>query len=327
MALVRRVLVLGGGVAGLATAIGLARQGAQVTLAERAAQWPTTGWGLSLPGRALRALRELDLAAPCVWAGYGVSEVVHCDATGEIGKVVELPRVLGPDQPAQIGMAHGTLHQILRGEADNSGVQVRMGLAVTRIAQTEDGVGVRLGDGGTVHADLVVGADGVHSAVRTLVGIEGALRPAGLVSWRATVARPSWLTAPYLFAGASLVPISPRQAYLSLVEPGAVSDEFGASQFRALLNAFPSRLAADLGDPQDVVRQPVHAGAVGGARHRGRVVLVGDAAHPPVWGENTGVALAVEDAVALAEELTGHDDVEHALKAFTERRIEPHRPA
>jgi 2-polyprenyl-6-methoxyphenol hydroxylase-like FAD-dependent oxidoreductase len=339
----RRALVIGGGVAGLAVAISLARRGASVTVAEREVGWSVADWGLCLPGRALRALATLGLVDACLWCGYGATQIAHCDPTGVVQDRVELPRTLGPDRPALVGLGRATLHQILRGEAERCGALLRDGLTATRIAQTPDGVGVHLSDGSTSHVDLVVGADGLSSTVKTLVGIDDQPGYTGQVAWRATVPRPDWATGPHTFAGAphdaGLVPISPRHAFVYLTErdadPAAVPKDRLADRMRALMTGFAGRAAEArdaIGDSATVTRHPVRAGLVDRPWHRGRVVLVGDAAHALPPGLDVGAALAFEDAIVLADELAQHDlarpdDEESALEAFGARRLDRCRAA
>jgi 2-polyprenyl-6-methoxyphenol hydroxylase-like FAD-dependent oxidoreductase len=328
----RRVLVIGGGISAMTAAITLARQGAAVTVVERNPEWTITGWGLALSGPALRALDALGVAEPCIWAGYGINEVAECDAAGVVQRRFEPPRMLGPQKPALVGLGRGTLHQILRSEAERAGARLLNGLVATRIAQTADSAGVQFSDGSLLRADVVIGADGARSATRDLIGISERPADTGQTVWWGLLPRPEWATAVHLFSGgelkAGLLPISPRQAALSLTEPDAdrtaIPGDQLAGRMRELMAGFEGRpaQARDALLDESVVRRPVRAGLVAGAWYRGRVVLVGDAAHEIAPQARGGAALAVEDALVLAEELAAHGDVEQAFEAYGARRID-----
>jgi len=179
----------------------------------------------------------------------------------------------------------------------------------------------------------VVGADGIRSSVRALLGIIGGLRYGGQLVWRAIVPRPAWATTLLTFAGpehnAGVIPISARQAYVFVTENGAVAAALPpaelASRMRELLGAFSGRVAEvrdTIRDPADVVRRPVQTTIIDGPWHRGRAVLIGDAAHAPSPQMVSGAALAIEDATVLAEELDRGDKTEAALAAFGRRRLD-----
>ncbi|MEV6164842.1 FAD-dependent oxidoreductase [Streptomyces sp. NPDC052052] len=329
----RHVLVVGGGIAGMATAIALADRGHTVEVAERNPDWSVTGWGLSLTGPSLRALHSLRLSDACVERGFGITQISHCDSAGQVRGLTDLPLLLGTDRPAFAGLSRGTLHDILREAAVGKGAVLRNGMSVEALQHTADGVTVRMTDGTVRHVDLVVGADGIRSVTRELLGISAKPEYTGQMVWRAIVRRPEWATTLHTFSGpvhnAGLIPIAQDQAYVFLTEnyadPGVLPQEELADRMRDLLSAFSGRVAevaATITDPDLVVRRPVQAGIVDGPWHRGRVLLIGDAAHAPSPQLVSGAALAIEDSLVLAEELGLHDDIEAALEAFGRRRQE-----
>ncbi|MFJ9381219.1 FAD-dependent monooxygenase [Streptomyces sp. NPDC101455] len=331
-----RVLIVGGGIAGLAAAIALSRRGDDVVVAELNTDWSVAGWGLSLTGPALRALDTLGLADVCAENGFGVSTVTNGDSAGETTGTIDMPRLLGPDRPAQAGLSRAVLHRILREEALARDVVLRTGVTVDRLVQSGDAVDVLLSDGSRRSADLVVGADGIRSRTRDLLGIPHELQYTGQMVWRAIVPRPSWATTLCTFAGpvhsGGLIPISRTQAYAFLTEdgvpPAPLPDDELANRMRELMSGFTGRVVAvreAITDPETVVRRPVQTCLVDGPWHRGRTVLIGDAAHAPSPQLVSGAALAIEDAVVLAEELHDGDDVEIALTAFGKRRLERSR--
>ncbi|WP_329343454.1 FAD-dependent monooxygenase [Streptomyces sp. NBC_01352] len=331
-----RILIVGGGIAGLAAAIALSRRGDDVEVAELNTDWSVAGWGLSLTGPALRALDSLGLADVCADHGFGISNVTNCDSAGETMTTIDMPRLLGPERPAQAGLSRAVLHRILREEAVAQGVVLRTGVTADRLDESGDTVDVLLSDGSRRSVDVVVGADGIRSRTRDLLGVPYELEYTGQMVWRAIVPRPAWATALYTFAGpvytGGLIPISQTQAYAFLTEDGVPPDPLPdkqlADRMRELMADFTGRVVAvreAVTDPEAVVRRPVQTCLVDGPWHRGRTVLIGDAVHAPSPQLVSGAALAIEDAVILAEELHRGDDTETALKAFGRRRLERSR--
>ncbi|MEV8020089.1 FAD-dependent monooxygenase [Streptomyces sp. NPDC086554] len=109
----RTALIVGAGVAGLTAGIALARRGWQVDIAEVSPSGAASGWGLCLTGPSLRALDELGLADACLVEGYGMSVITHVDGQGESAGQVRLPRLIGAERPALVGIARPVLHRIL----------------------------------------------------------------------------------------------------------------------------------------------------------------------------------------------------------------------
>ncbi|PXX54874.1 2-polyprenyl-6-methoxyphenol hydroxylase-like FAD-dependent oxidoreductase [Nocardia tenerifensis] len=327
----RSALIVGAGVAGLTAAAALARRGWRVEIIEAGRDRATTGWGLCLTGPSLRALHALGLADACLAEGYGMSVITHVNVDGAVTDQVELPRLIGARRPAMAGIARPELHRILFEEAERCGVVVHHGVTVTSIAPQGDLVDVRLSDGTERRVAVLVGADGIRSSVRDLLGFEAPVDYLGQMVWRALVPRPDWATGIHQFAGtvhtAGLVPISGSRAYVFLTEngvpPNALPDTELASRLAELLTVFPGRveeLRPLVSACDSVVRRPVKTTFLTGAWHRGNCVVIGDAAHAPAPQMASGAALAIEDGLVLAEELECHSTVERGVAAFVARR-------
>ncbi|MGA5299782.1 FAD-dependent monooxygenase [Nucisporomicrobium flavum] len=328
------VLVVGGGIAGLAHAVAARRAGQEAEVLEVRSGWEAAGWGLSLTGPALRALRTLDLADACAEAGHPVHRTVHCDAEGVVRAVVEPPSVLGPGEPVEVGIGRPALHRILREAAAGLGATLRTGVSVASLCHEDGQVTARLSDGSARTPDYVVGADGVRSRTRAQLGLDVEPRYAGQMVWRALVERPDWASDVHVFAGASgttgVIPISARQAYVflteSAVEARPAPESELARRMRDLLAPFGGRFADvrdTITDPAQVVRRPVHTLFLTGPWHAGLGVLAGDSAHAPSPQMVSGAALAIEDAVVLAAEVTARPDaLPEAFEAYQRRRHE-----
>lgn len=328
----RSALIVGAGIAGLTAASALARRGWRVEVIETGAEGATAGWGLSLTGPSLRALDGLGLADQCLATGYGMSVITNVDANG-VAIPIGLPRLIGRDRPAMAGIARPELHRILRAEALRLGTRIRHGLSVSHLDQGDDRVRAELTDGTVRNIDLLVGADGIRSVVRDLIGRPTPIRYHGQMVWRALVPRPEWATGIHTFAGVGhqtgVVPISATQAYVFLTEngvrPDVLPDADLAPRMGELLAPFTGRVAEirpEVARSDSVIRRPVQTAFVDTSWSDGTSIVIGDAAHAPSPQMASGAALAIEDGLVLAQELDRYEDVRKALAAFTDRRRE-----
>ncbi|WP_020673091.1 FAD-dependent monooxygenase [Amycolatopsis nigrescens] len=328
----RSALIVGAGIAGLTTASALARSGWSVEVIESGSEGTAAGWGLSLTGPSLRALHGLGLADQCLAAGYGMSVITNVDANG-VASQLELPHLIGGDGPAMAGIARPELHRILRAEALRAGTRIHYGLSVSRLAQQDGQVCAELTDGTVRTVDLLVGADGIRSTVRDLIGRPTPVRYHGQMVWRARVPRPGWATGIHTFAGdghqTGVVPISPSRAYVFLTENGVPPDVLPDAELAArmgeLLAPFTGRVAElrpEVARSDSVIRRPVQTVLIDTSWSDGPSVVLGDAAHTPSPQMASGAALAIEDGLVLAKELDRYQDVGKALEAFTDRRRE-----
>lgn len=329
----RRVLIVGGGIAGLTTAIALGRDGHAVEVLEVRDDWAVAGWGLSLTGPALRALDGLGLADDLIALGFGITAISNCDRDGNSLADLPLPSVLGPDRPSQVGIARTDLALVVRESAASLGAVLRTSLSVAQTIERGASLSAILTDGTTRDVDIVVVADGVDSRTRGLLGITATPTYTGQMAWRAVVRRPEWADRLFTFVGprdtAGLIPISDRYAYCFLTEnvasPDVIPDHELAAQLRDRLVPFGGRMAEireSIGSPRDVVRRAVTTLLVDLPWNAGRVVLVGDAAHTTSPQLVCGAALAIEDAVVLADELARTTETLIALERFGRRRHE-----
>jgi 2-polyprenyl-6-methoxyphenol hydroxylase-like FAD-dependent oxidoreductase len=334
---VNNVLVVGGGLAGTATAISLAEGGVAVELVELKTDAATLGSGITLQGNALRELRRLGVWDRVRAEGYCFDSVGlrAPDADGTL--LVELPdvRTGGTDLPAALGMPRPALARILLERAAEVGVKTRFGRTVTALESDGTGVDVTFSDGSTGRHDLVVGADGIRSAVRRLVGVEVATRPTGMGIWRAFGPRPASVTRTDLIYGgpcyiAGYCPTGEDSLYAYIVEDAQDRSALGPDErlatMRSLAAAYHGpwdEILPTLDDPARVNYTRFESHVLPPPWHRGRVVLIGDAAHscPPTLAQ--GGAQALEDAAVLTELLLTREALDERLwTTFTDRRHE-----
>lgn len=337
MSAVRNVLVVGSGPAGTAVAILLAQAGVAVEVVEVKPDATAIGSGITLQGNALRVLRELGVWAEVLAAGYPFDSLGFRapDAAGTL--LVEMPdaRTGGPDLPATVGMPRPELARILLDRATTVGVEFRFGTTHTALTQDENGVDVTFADGSGGRYDLVVGADGIRSWTRRALGIELETRSTGMGIWRAFTRRPAAVVRTDLIYGgpcyiAGYCPTGEDSLYAYLVEDAQDRSRLTPQQQLDTMR----ELCADYHGPWDEIRDLLddpdrvnytwfETHVLAGDWHRGRVVLIGDAAHscPPTLAQ--GAAQALEDAAVLAELLLGSDRLDDTLwTAFTDRRFD-----
>jgi 2-polyprenyl-6-methoxyphenol hydroxylase-like FAD-dependent oxidoreductase len=300
-------IVAGGGIAGLASALALAQAGWQVTVLEQASELREVGAGVALSRNAVAAL-----------TGLGFDD----DALADLGPVTRpagtwdlhgRPLLRIPDSIPDVtlrGVLRPRLHAALLERARRHGVDVVTSARVTDVHPgTPDGepAGVVVGHERR-HADLLVAADGVRSAVRT--ALHPAARPvySGYSSWRAVVRDAVAPSALRQYWGPraefGYMPVGPEETYwygyVRLPRGLEVADELATARARFAGWAAPVRAVLEATAPAAVLRHDVLYVPGGVPRYAvGRVVLVGDAAHATLPTMGQGAATALEDGVCV----------------------------
>jgi 2-polyprenyl-6-methoxyphenol hydroxylase-like FAD-dependent oxidoreductase len=328
-----RVLIVGGGISGLAASLVLARQGMDVDLVERSSRVEALGSGITLIGPALRALDDLGVVDECLAGGYGSTQF-HI-RTPDGGEIANLPlHPSRPGLPGLLGMKRPQLHRILLDRAVSEGLAVRTGVSPTAIENREDAAAVAFSDGASAEFDLVVGADGLRSTVRDLVF--GPVRPTfqGQACIRVILPRPAEIDQEMQFHGCryrhvGFTPIGPDSMYLYCCVP--VPDATRPPQedlpriLREYLAPFGGPVAAareHMTDPDLVNYAVLETILVDPPWHSGRTVLVGDAAHCTTPQLAAGGAMCLEDTLVLGAELASASSIPAGLKAYSERRFD-----
>jgi 2-polyprenyl-6-methoxyphenol hydroxylase-like FAD-dependent oxidoreductase len=331
MSTINNVLIVGGGIGGLAAATALGRSGVRVEIVEVKQESTVAGVGIIQPSNALRALEYIGVAEKCIQAGRPFPGWQLFNSKGELLAEVPTPQAEGSECPPNNGITRPALHNILSAAAIEAGASIRLGMSVETIVSAEDSAMVTFTDGTSASYDLVIGADGIYSKVRGMVF--GGAKPefVGEAVWRFTTKRPKDMDwgGIYFAKGskAGLVPLDDELMYLFLVTPEPGNPRKAEHELHTLLRqhlneyeGVVGRLAEDLLDPAQVIYKPIESIYVAGPWHRGRVVLLGDAVHAASPHLGAGAAMAVEDAVLLSELITTQAELEHALAAYSERR-------
>ena len=337
MPAVSSALVVGSGLAGAATAIHLAKAGVAVDLIEIKPDVAALGSGITLQGNALRELRSLGVWEQVEAAGYAfdTTGIRAPDPAGSVVAEIADAKTGGPDLPAVMGMPRPELARILADRATEVGVKVRFGTTFTELAQDDDGVDVTFSDHSTGRYDVVVGADGLRSWTRRALGINLETRSVGMGIWRAFGPRPASVTRTDLYYGgpsyiAGYCPTGEDSLYAYIVEDAqdrsALTPDEQLATMKQLSRAYHGpwdEIRETLTDPSRVNYTWFETHVLDEPWNRGRVVLIGDAAHtcPPTIAQ--GGAMALEDAVVLAELLIERDRLDQDLwDAFMARRYE-----
>jgi 2-polyprenyl-6-methoxyphenol hydroxylase-like FAD-dependent oxidoreductase len=337
MIAVNDVVIAGAGIAGLSTGITLARAGVRASIFDASPRSALEGSGLTISAIGMRAIRDLGLGHAVVARGAASSETIIADAGGRELDRIGAPPLAGPELPAMGGIMRLAFHDLLIRTAEAEGVSVRFGTGVTRFAQSGSGVEVELSDGATVPAELLVGADGIHSRVRRLA-FPDAPRPrhTGQRVWRVLIRRsPQFRGRDHGMwygptAKAGITVLTDTEAYMFLVEnseePNRPPREEWPRLVREQLAAFGDVIGwvrdTQLDDVARIDCRPLFAILVPLPWHRGRVVLVGDAIHATTPHMASGGAMAIEDAIVLGDLLAQEGDLETALRRFGEMRFE-----
>jgi len=324
-----RTLVVGAGIGGLAVARALRLAGHRPEVVERLPESTVGGSGIYLPGNASRALRQLGLHEPLRPFGAPISRQRFLTADGAELFEADVDRLWEGIGECR-AVSRADLHQVL---LSGAGGDVRYDTAVVDLQIVDSSAKVVFTDGTSAEYDLVIGADGRRSRVRVLAGLGSEPRPTGRISYRHVFASKAGIAtwSALLGDGVSLVvmPVAPGRLYAVLTEAGGEPDGGSgtptappdpAARFRELLAAFRGPAVAELASAA-AVPAAVGEEVLARAWSAGPVVLLGDAAHACSPTLSQGAAMALEDAVVLAEELRTAGSVRAALAAYQARRV------
>jgi salicylate hydroxylase len=338
----RKIIVAGAGIGGLTAALSLADRGFDVLVLEQARELGPVGAGIQLSPNATRVLFGLGL-------GPALQEVTikpggKCIRLWNTGQEWQLFD-LGGESVARYGFPYmmlyrPDLHRVLvEGLRQRKADALVLGAKVADVTQDAGGVHVTLADGRSFDADALIGADGVHSVVRAKMIAEDKPRFSGCIAWRGVIpveklprsmqgtSGVNWVgpgahVIHYPIHAGKLVGftgIVEKQGWYreSWTESGSVEEclnDFAGwhEDVQGLIRQLDNPLRWAM-----MVRDPLTNWT------RGRVTLVGDAAHPTLPFLSQGAAMAIEDGCVLARALVAYgDDVESGLRAYQASRIE-----
>ncbi|MGA7938066.1 MAG: FAD-dependent monooxygenase [Kovacikia sp.] len=330
-----KVAVIGAGLGGLATAIALRNQGIDIQVYEKARELQPSGAGLSLFPNGLNTLDAISptLAASLKNKGSQARQVNLRKSTGEL--IAQNPLTLKEQygQPMvniRWSLLQETLASILPADL------IHLNHRCTDFEQTDSGVKIHFSNGAAAEADLLIGADGIHSTVRQILVGDGSPRYAGRLSWRAVIEyRHRLLPADEvtIMTGMdgrifTLIDVGGGQVFWSA---GALVDQEISPRSAGEVKSTVLEMFAGWGDP---VQEIIHATGDGAIVERpiwdrpplqswskGRVTLLGDAAHPMVPSLGQGANTAFEDAWELSQFLAQQPTFAAAFACYENSRI------
>jgi 2-polyprenyl-6-methoxyphenol hydroxylase-like FAD-dependent oxidoreductase len=331
---VPKVVVVGAGIGGLATSIALRPSDVELVVLERAADLTKVelGAGITLWSNAMLILDRLGIGAEIRRRGAILSCFEQRSARGRLlsrWPLQEMARRLGAPV---CGINRPDLHAALVADAAE---HVRTGCNVEGFEQTNGTVEISLSEGGSESSDVLIGADGIESAVRTQLLGAHAPRYSGLTMWRANVPYDEAIAPPVDFiawwgSGAKFVIFRSGPDRLSwegiVTSAPGLKDAPGTIK-QAIHERFagfvdPVHRMIDATEEQSIFRTDVCDRPPDERWGRGRVTLLGDAAHPMTFAIGQGAAQALEDALAIARALgVGGRDLEVALREYERPRM------
>ncbi len=331
-------LIAGGGIAGMAAALALAREGWRVTVCEEAPAPAEVGAGLQMSPNAARVLRWLGVLDAVAAQAFRPRAAEMRD--GRSGARI-YRAALGAAAEARWGAPYLHVHRAdllaaLTGAARAAGADIRGGTRVEGYVLRPEGPALKLAGGETLSGDLVIGADGIRSALRA--GLNGPEEPdfTGQVAWRGTI--PAERVPDGLVAPDATVWAGPGRHLVTYYLRGGSLVNFVAVEERA---EWTAEGWSAPGDPEELRRGFAgwHPDVTGLLDHveetflwglfgrpeqvrwvDGPVVLIGDAAHPMLPFMAQGAVMALEDVAVLVRELQEGGDLPDALLAHEQRR-------
>jgi 2-heptyl-3-hydroxy-4(1H)-quinolone synthase len=322
-----RILIVGGGIGGLTLAAALKVRGIHADVVERAAAWMPIGAGIVLGLNAMKVLGRIGLAGSVARRGIEVGVARVTDARGETLSALDF-RALPNDIGRAIALHRASLHDGLLTGVDPA--SIRLNTTVKAIDQDALRVSVQLSDGTRHEYDAVIGADGIRSVVRWLTFGETPLRYSGYTCWR-FVARGEFTNADtWEMWGRGrrfgIVPLGGDKVYcfttLNAPQNDPTKRNIALDDFKKLFAEFQGpapELLASLKTADQLIWNDLEEICLD-TWVKGRVALLGDAAHAMTPNMGQGAAMAIEDAFVLADELAHQHDISAALTRYEQRR-------
>ena len=331
-----KVIVVGAGMGGLTTALAMQQAGYEVEIYDRVSALRPAGAGISLWSNGVKVLNRLGLGDAIATIGGPMEHMAYYDGkTGELLTGFSLSPLVEQVGQAPYPVARTDLQQMLL-EAVGAD-QVQLNKRCVAVEQTADSATAVFADGSQASGDVVVGADGTHSVIRTyVVGRPTERRYVGYVNWNGLVPVSADLAPPnswdiYVADGqrASVMPVGDSRFYFFLDVPLPRGTENSPDSYRQELSqhfegwAAPVQTLIQQLEPAQTNRVEIHDIEPLKTLVKGRVALIGDAAHSTAPDLGQGGCQAMEDAWTLANCLyTTNISVSDALGRYQASRLE-----
>jgi 2-polyprenyl-6-methoxyphenol hydroxylase-like FAD-dependent oxidoreductase len=324
----RKAIIIGGGIGGVTAAIALKRAGLDVTVYERAEELLEVGSGLPLWTNALRTLHVLELTDALEKLGVQVTSVRVSTWKGDTLTDTSNDKHLKKLGTITIVVHRAELLTLLLKTLGEENVQ--LGMTCVGFTQDATGVTAKFANGQEVRGDVLIGADGIHSVIRTQ--LFGLIKPnyVGYTCWRGLAhttrtGLETWAWGKGCQFG--ITPMSQGRAYWFVQKYAPEGEEDNSDERKnRLLEMFhdwhdPIPAVIEATAETDILRNDIFELKHLHQWSHDRITLLGDAAHAMTPNLGQGACQAIEDAVALADCLKDTTDISEALKNYERRRI------
>lgn len=332
----QKILIVGGGIAGLAAAISLGKSGHDCHVVE--IKGGEYGASIGITNRAVHALDALGVYEACAdkatvaKPGQSLFSGMK-DSAGVLLPIPPMPPLPDTGMPNFIAIYRPELAEILATAAKAAGAKIEIGKTITALVNGPDEVSVTFSTGDQASYDLVIGADGCRSSVRDMA-FGDIVKPlySGHIALRWMVTgdlegEPGF----YNQRDGNMVAVARLPGDRWYVAAGVdvpelrhIPNEEAVTILQGILDSYTAPILVNmrkhLDANQEVITRPFESLMMPAAWHKQRVVLIGDAAHSTTAHLSSGGGMALEDAVVLAEELAKASSIDSALESFTARR-------
>lgn len=328
-----KIAIIGGGIGGLTTAIALQRKGfTDITVYEAAPEIRPIGAGILIASNALTIYDRLGIAEQIKTAGNVLQFVNIANHRGEILSKVDFSKIIKKYGNGTVSIHRGKLQEILLQNANKS--LILTGKRLKNIHYTEGVTQIHFEDGTYAAADIVIGADGIHSNVRKQLFGDIPLRYSGQTCWRGIAKMrlddpkasvEMWGTRAGLRACVSQVSETEIYWYITVKHPAGMKWAVAETKpyLLNLVSEFhsPIQKAVELTENKDILHNDLTDFRPLKTWYKDNIVLVGDAAHATTPNFGQGACQAIEDALALANNLKNTPSVREAFLQFQNSRI------
>lgn len=324
-------IIIGGGIGGLCTAIALRRKGIRATVFEKTSELKEVGAGLSLWVNAIKALDKIGMTETL--NGLSIPQVSGGirNAKGDLLSSAFKADALGQSKTLVIVLHRAEfLSALLQAAGEEN---VKLSAKCVGFSQDDNGVKASFADGSEAAGDFLIAADGINSVVRAELFGKAEPRFSGYTGWRAVtefddaILRQGALESWGKGRRFGIIPMSKNRVYWFATKnaPAGESDA-PIGRKRELLKLFegwhePIQRLIEATDENAILRNDIVDREPLRSWTKGRVTLLGDAAHPMTPNLGQGACQAIEDAVVLADCVATNDEVKAGLKIYEARRL------
>lgn len=326
-----RILIIGGGIAGLTTALALQRRNIDFMVFEAVPEIKAVGAGISLAGNAMRALKKLGVDEEVKRNGHLISSMIIEDDKGKRISVMDAEKLSREHGLVNVAIHRADLHQVLLNAIDSS--KIVTGKKAVDFNEEPEGITIFFDDGSLEQGSAAIIADGIHSGIRKKLLPGVSPRYSGYTCWRGVVEN-RWSIEHHAVetwgpnGRFGYVPIGNNKIYWFACKNAPVKDEMMSlfrvaelvDNFKRYAHPIPEILRdtpdSDLIWSDIVDLKPISQYAYN------RILLLGDAAHATTPNLGQGACMAMEDALFVAELIDNQSEsIAHAFKLFEQKRV------